>query len=162
MDTKWIKNENGEVSIATYNRDDAYKRPCIQDIYDHLPDFDKPIQWILNVRPNEDCTAQDVFDCLINDYSNIDILLFAQAGTICPIPASGTIQEGKEFISNQKNLLTNSMFDRISFNRCMEHSYGNDCIYLFHNDTAENWIKNNTGENKIIDYSTGEFAEYNK
>ena len=82
MDTKWIKNENGEVSIATYNRDDAYKRPCVQDIYDNLPDFNDSIQWILNVRPNEDCTVQDVFDCLINDYSNIDILLSKSFSTI--------------------------------------------------------------------------------
>ena len=162
MEAKWIENENGRVSIATYTREDMHMRPCVQDIYDNLPEFNDSIQWIMYIHPNACCTVQDVLDCLINDYSNIDTLLFAQAGTICPIPASGSIAEGKEFISNQKNLLTNSMFDRISFNRCMEHSYGNDCIYLFHNDTAENWIKNNTGENKIIDYSSGEFAEYNK
>lgn len=100
MEAKWIENENGRVSIATYTRKDMHMRSCVQDIYDNLPEFNDSIQWIMYIHPNAGCTVQDVLDCLINDYSNIDTLLFAQAGTICPIPVSGSIAEGKEFISN--------------------------------------------------------------
>ena len=44
MEAKWVENENGRVSIATYTREDMYMRPCVQDIYDNLPEFNDPIQ----------------------------------------------------------------------------------------------------------------------
>lgn len=155
MTSEWVMTEHGEVSIATYTKDDPYKRAVVSDIYANLHDYDGDINWILNLRTKEGFTAKDVLNDLHNNhhYESDNVLLFAQAGTICPIPPADTIEQGKSYIHSQANVLNITGFANIFFNRIMGKSYGNYTIFLFNNNYAKEWIKNNTGENKIIRHS---------
>ena len=158
--SKWVVVDSGKVNIAIYyNHTEPYLRSCISDLYAALADFDDEIHWILNIRPNNGYSVLDVLNEFVKTYDDKNVLLFAQAGTICPMAAHGSIAECKEMIKNQQDILYAAKFDHVLFNRRMNQTYGNDCIFIYHNKTESEWIKNNTGDNKIVKCSNSK-SEY--
>lgn len=158
--SKWVDVDSGKVNIAIYyNHTEPYLRSCISDLYAALADFDDEIHWILNIRHNSGFSTLDVLKDLTKLYDDKNVLLFAQAGTICPMAAHGSIAEGKEKIKNQQDILYAAKFDHVLFNRRMDQTYGNDCIFIYHNKAESEWIKNNTGDNKIVKCSNSK-SEY--
>lgn len=157
--TQWVTVNSGEVSVAIYsNPNEPYLRSCISDLYANLVNFGE-IHWIMNIRPNNGFSTLDTLKDLTKLYDDRNVLLFAQAGTICPMAAYGSVAEGKEMIKNQQGILYNANFDHVLFNRCMDRTYANDCIFIYHNKAESEWIKNNTGDNKIVKCSNSK-SEY--
>lgn len=150
--------DTGEVNV-TVNTRDMYENTNFRisgiavDIYKNLPDFKDDLYFVRKVKPFKGYKVEDVLDEFTKNYGE-DKFIFAQAGSIsCDMEAGGIIDDAIGVINSQRMDLFRSYFYNIIFNRVMHNSYGNGEIFIYSNDTVEDFIAKNMGSvtsDKII------------
>ena len=150
-----IRNlESGRVKVFVYSKKQVDKmkftRSLISDIYRNIENFDTKIIWIYKVTPNNNHTIADVLKEYVEKYIQSKSLFFAQAGTFNMIIASNMTTDGIKIIDQEAQYLESAGFINIWWNRCMGKSYGNNDIFIYPNEGANEFIDNNLGADKII------------
>lgn len=158
MDKKLIKLDSGKVRAIVYTREyvestEKYVRGAIRDIYANLPDFNEPIVWIQSlVVTKEGKTVTDVLDEYTKKYGE-NAFIMCQAGQLTrdiEKYRDGKLGDMTTYINSMIGYALDAYFYRILFNRCMGHRFGAFDFCIYSNDKTEQWIKDNTGPDKII------------
>ena len=155
MDKKLIKLDSGKVRVFIYTREyvestGGYIRGVIRDIYANLPDFNEPIVWIQNlVVTKEEKTVADVLSEYTEKYGE-DAFVMCQAGQLTRDIDKYRDGDLTTYINSMIGNALDAHFYRILFNRGMGQSFGAFDYCIYSNDKTEQWIKDNTGPDKII------------
>lgn len=156
MEKSKVYTQSGDVTLTVYEREDVSPmvirvKNVIQDIYSNLPDFNEKIYWINKVNVKEKGkTIADVLD-QFTEMSGNDKFIICQAGLLnSDLPVQGDNNDALEVIQSQKGYILDAYFYNIYFNRRMAQSYTNPDICIYSNEMTEEWIKENKGEDKII------------
>lgn len=155
MDKKLIKLDSGKVRVFIYTREyvestGGYIRGVIRDIYANLPDFNEPIVWIQNlVVTKEEKTVADVLSEYTEKYGE-DAFVMCQAGQLTRDIDKYRDGDLTTYINSMIGNALDAYFYRILFNRGMGQSFGAFDYCIYSNDKTEQWIKDNTGPDKII------------
>ncbi len=152
MKAEKINLKNGSIKICKYEPKDKFNqvlKSVIRDIYS-FTDFTKNINYIFKVNCNSNNTIVEVLKEYIETKWDKDSLIITQAGTLSPIPEAGNIIDGLESIRLERELLYKADFYNIIFNRVAINSFGNSDLFIYYNNDkiADDFIKNNIGENE--------------
>lgn len=149
-----IKLETGTIIVNTYTVADDKKTPrprkaVIDDLF-FKANLDQDIIWIAGVTPIEGKTIADVLDEYTETNGKTGFI-FLRAGELVRLDnTSKSLDDLNYAIESTIGYALEAYFYKILFSRKMIRSYSLRDVCVYSNDTTEDWIRNNMGEDGII------------
>lgn len=154
MKQETFKLNSGTILITIYSKEDnktpRIKKAVVDDLF-RIAKIQNDIYWITGVTPIEGKTIADVLDEYTNQYGSYYKFIFLRAGELVSMEQNtGLLDDLNYAIESTIGYALEAYFYKILFTRKMSRSYAIRDICVYSNDTTEDWIKENMGEDGII------------